>query len=95
MAPRRRIDPPVDIVLTEEDLAAIIRETVGGPPAAVAAPAPPGAGFSLPAPQPTGADRAWSLGVRSPGAVGDAIRRILEATTLDRGRRPRVPGAGE
>lgn len=95
MAPRRRADRPpeplVDIVLTEEDLAAIIRETVGSrPPASGAAGAP---GFAPPSPTP--ADRAFGLGVRSPGAVGDAIRRILEATTLDRGRRMRLPGGGE
>jgi hypothetical protein len=72
-------DPPVEIVLTEEELAAIIRETT----VRSARPAPPGTA----SPGPGFADPAFSLGVRSPGAVGDAIRMILEATTLDRGRR--------
>jgi hypothetical protein len=92
MAPRKRPAAPVEIVLSEEDLAAIIRETVaglaaGGGAVPAPAPAPP-----APAPPP---DRAWSLGVRSPGAVGDAIRMILDATTLDRGKRMKIPGGGE
>ena len=103
MAPRRRTARPVEIVLTEEDLAAIIRETVGpvpkppspaGPPPEVRGPR--GEPFAIPAGVATGGpadapfspigDAVWRLGVRSPGAVGDAIRMILEATTLDRGR---------
>lgn len=98
MAPRKRTAAPVDIVLTEEELDAIIRESLGHPrtdrePAeagAERAPVPPSPASFL----PPASERPWSQGVPAPGApgpgaVGDAIRRILEATTLERAKRPR------
>jgi len=94
MAPRKQSAPPVEIVLTEADLDAIIRESLGRPrPEPAPEPAPGGTGTardSFAAPPAVAAG--WSRGPEAPGAVGDAIRMILEATTLDRGRRPRLPG---
>jgi len=91
MTRRKQTAPPVEIVLTEEELADIIRETTRVDPPSPPVPPPPGPGpvnlgpgFAMAQPF---ADPAFSLGVRSPGAVGDAIRMILEATTLDRGKR--------
>ena len=90
MAPRKRTLPPVEIVLTEEDLAAVIRETRAAPGPSFVPPepleAPP-----LP-PLPAVPEHPRSLGEVGPGAVGDAIRMILEATTIERGRRLRFPG---
>jgi hypothetical protein len=97
MAPRKRSDRAVEIFLTEEDLAAIIAETARSPRGPVpgqgtwsdeegeAGTAP---GETLQAGSPAGpfspiADRVWRRGVARPGAVDEAIRRILEATTLN------------
>lgn len=92
MARARRSDPPVDIVLTEEDLAVIIRESgegraAGGWSFAAGPPAAPS-----PSPLPAPGERAWNIGASSPGAVGEAIRMILDATTLGRGKRMKAPG---
>jgi hypothetical protein len=86
MAPRKRTAAPVDIVLTEEELDAIIRESLGRPQPD-REPHDAGTGnASYPSPA---AERPWNQGVPAPGAVGDAIRRLLEATTLERAKRPR------
>ena len=83
MAPRKRSFPPVEIVLTEEEIETILRETLRPPEAPAPSPA---------APPAAPVDQHWHPGTRSPGAVGDAIRMLLDATTLDRAKRPRLPG---
>lgn len=98
----------MEIVLTEDDLAAIIAETARpprplGPPGSSLDTAPDTAwdGSGDPAPQDRGptssmelpgpyapiADTVWREGVAHPGALDEAIRRILEATSL----RPQRP----
>jgi hypothetical protein len=105
MPSRKRPGRPVEIVLTEEDLAVIIQETARSarPPApsggtwrqeAEGEPAREGFGVRAGADSFGGgdpsfdsiADRVWRHGVARPGALDEAIRRILEATTLDRGK---------
>jgi hypothetical protein len=93
---RRRPARPVEIVLTEEDLAAIQRASavdVGGraaegeePAAVPAAAAAPAAGAPADAYEPIGS-RVWRFDGQAPGAVGETIRRILAATTLPRRKR--------
>jgi hypothetical protein len=98
----------VEIVLTEDDLAAIIAESSRN----ARAPAPkdlpwegedrpaPGAGTPglafAPPEDASGAyspiaDAVWRQGVARPGALDEAIRRILDATTL----KPRRPTFSE
>jgi hypothetical protein len=109
MTTRRRPARPVEIVLTEEDLAAIIEETArphrsassprhdspGGPWTAQDGGQDAGEGGGATGfTSGEGADESFApiadsvlhRGIPRPGAVGDAIRRILEATNLDPGR---------
>lgn len=112
MTVRRPPGRPVEIVLTEEDLAAIIEETTRPPRSSASSRAgPPGGpssdgswpeegagaegGPSRPgfpargiADEPFApiADSLRNRGIPRPFAVGNAIRRILEATTLDPGK---------
>ncbi len=124
MPVRRRPARPVEILLTEEDLAAIIEETSrpgkrpGGRSGARAGArgrraAPGGGGPEAEGPPGGGggsgsgsnfagtgegdggyapiSESVQHRGIPRPGAVGDAIRRILEATNLDPGK----PSGGE
>jgi hypothetical protein len=118
MTARHRPGRPVEIVLTEEDLAAIIEETARPARASASSVSASSGGASSRGTLPdygtgsedgtgegasgssTGFPSRGSLeepfapiadilrhrGIPRPAAVGDAIRRILEATTLDPGR---------
>ena len=102
--PRKGVARPVEIVLTEEDLAAIIRETSGGGGGRASGGSPwPEGGSGIagsfpalaePVPLPSSGGYApiqesvWRPGIPQPGGVGDTIRRILAATALEGGRAP-------
>jgi hypothetical protein len=105
MAPRKRSLRPVQIVLTEDDLAAIIAETARGVRSASPAPGDLAEGGlssgwgGVPIPVVPGAlpgsggtggfasigDRVWRDSRPAPGAVGEAIERILRETALEGG----------